>query len=745
MNKWEINVLTAVLLIDLLLASNALAMSSTNYHLNWFTPLTGGGGGPAESASTATWRAGHGIRVRRAGDDLQMHSADAGWTIPPGAPDGAEVVHDAVDKIEGAASAITVLNVDADSNAPLAGWTMRLYAGSGCTGSAIQTGVTDADGLVSFTGLVTDSYSVHEALRSGYINVSPLCQDVTLAQLQNNSKPDNSSDIYPPGGDDTYAGGAYLTLQIGTQPADTVTLNGPLIIRRDDPGDSNRNGLADVQMQVVNMTLSGDSSIYGPISLRYQATPQAVGRRDARIPSSPQALPWTGRADYMIVDNGVVAEGGSVFSFGGHNDVGCVTDMRHWDPDGGPGVWNDLTPLPEVLDGSRGVFVDDKIYVPGGWECAGDPKDVLYIYDIAANTWSPGAPPPSGRAAYGIAAVDGAIYRIGGCADAACTPSADVDVYDIDSDTWSSGASYPIAIAWQVCGTIEGQIYCAGGYDGVAPTHKAYRYTPLPVDAWDDPAMTDLCHQWWAMGAGDNAIDSGGLESLYIYGGVVDGFDVVTDMAVHYDKSANSWYYFEPLNVPAYRQGGGSADTPLGNQYSVGGLLTDNPPGVGFTLDTPAGGYYFQHYPTIPPAYSLCAGPPPVILPDGLLEELQPAIPFPASGRFDLSFYLDVGGLSESSSDLVVLHNRSPLQTWGTVAAIPMNHEVFAYGSAAGPRDLPLYDSSGLLAGYVQYLDLATMAPGNTLVAFANRQTGSAQHFVHLPLIVKSGQSVGTW
>jgi hypothetical protein len=37
----------------LLLASSALAMSSTNYRLDWFTPLTGGGGGPAGSANYA--------------------------------------------------------------------------------------------------------------------------------------------------------------------------------------------------------------------------------------------------------------------------------------------------------------------------------------------------------------------------------------------------------------------------------------------------------------------------------------------------------------------------------------------------------------------------------------------------------------------------------------------------------------------------------------------------------------------
>ena len=81
-----------------------------------------------------------------------------------------------------ASQSITVLTVDADSGAPLTGWTMRLYPGPGCSGSAIQTGVTNADGLVSFTDLGAGAYSIQETLRPGYLNVSPLCQDVTLAQ-----------------------------------------------------------------------------------------------------------------------------------------------------------------------------------------------------------------------------------------------------------------------------------------------------------------------------------------------------------------------------------------------------------------------------------------------------------------------------------------------------------------------------------------------------------------------------------
>ncbi len=37
----------------LALVGSVLAMSSANYRLDWFTPLTGGGGGPAGSASYA--------------------------------------------------------------------------------------------------------------------------------------------------------------------------------------------------------------------------------------------------------------------------------------------------------------------------------------------------------------------------------------------------------------------------------------------------------------------------------------------------------------------------------------------------------------------------------------------------------------------------------------------------------------------------------------------------------------------
>lgn len=41
------------LILFLLLVGSALAMSSSNYRLDWFTPLTGAGGGAVRSANFA--------------------------------------------------------------------------------------------------------------------------------------------------------------------------------------------------------------------------------------------------------------------------------------------------------------------------------------------------------------------------------------------------------------------------------------------------------------------------------------------------------------------------------------------------------------------------------------------------------------------------------------------------------------------------------------------------------------------
>jgi hypothetical protein len=50
--KSKLKILLAIAFVcTLLFVGNALAMSSANFRLDWFTPLTGGGGGPISSTN----------------------------------------------------------------------------------------------------------------------------------------------------------------------------------------------------------------------------------------------------------------------------------------------------------------------------------------------------------------------------------------------------------------------------------------------------------------------------------------------------------------------------------------------------------------------------------------------------------------------------------------------------------------------------------------------------------------------
>ena len=56
-----------------------------------------------------------------------------------------------------------------------------LYAGSGCVGTAMASGMTNSSGNVIFSDLQAGDYSVEETAQTGWQNTTDLCQDVTLA------------------------------------------------------------------------------------------------------------------------------------------------------------------------------------------------------------------------------------------------------------------------------------------------------------------------------------------------------------------------------------------------------------------------------------------------------------------------------------------------------------------------------------------------------------------------------------
>src|SRR5439155_4501731 len=87
---------------------------------------------------------------------------------------------------------ITVLKVNDDTGEVLAGWTMNLYQGGGCTGPIYDTKVTNSHGIADFTGLEVGNYSVGEVNQSGWTPMSGTCQSMTVSRPANAAPPTDS-------------------------------------------------------------------------------------------------------------------------------------------------------------------------------------------------------------------------------------------------------------------------------------------------------------------------------------------------------------------------------------------------------------------------------------------------------------------------------------------------------------------------------------------------------------------------
>jgi Kelch motif len=183
------------------------------------------------------------------------------------------------------------------------------------------------------------------------------------------------------------------------------------------------------------------------------------------------------------------------------------------------------------------------------------------VYDPASNSWSTVSPDPTPVAAPGVAAVNGKIYVVGGCADSACTATPNVEVYDPSTDSWSSAANYPTGDSWLGCGGINGKVYCAGGVNGSATLTNAYAYDPAS-DSWSPIASLPI--DLWGSAAGA----ANGM--LVVSGGVTNGFATVTNQGFAYDPTTDSWAAIPNAQFPVYRAGGSCGFYKIGG--STGGF-----------------------------------------------------------------------------------------------------------------------------------------------------------------------------
>ncbi|MFD6177470.1 MULTISPECIES: S8 family serine peptidase [unclassified Isoptericola] len=264
--------------------------------------------------------------------------------------------------------------------------------------------------------------------------------------------------------------------------------------------------------------------------LRGGAAPDGAGPgSDEPTVAGAQAAPWVDLADHptAVMDNVAATYRGVTYSVGGTFDgVDGTADVYAYDPR--TLRWDEKEPMPQARMKPGGAFVDDRLYVIGGWGAPGSMVDVTAIYDPRTDSWTTGAKNPQPMAAAGVAALDGVVYSVGGCT--ATCGSAVVTAYDVAADAYRTVARYPVATAWTSCGALEDRIVCAGGVAGGTASRSAYAYDPS-TDTWTQ--LTDMPRAVWA--AGYAAADG----RLLVSGGVAD--NALTNEGWAYDPDADAW------------------------------------------------------------------------------------------------------------------------------------------------------------------------------------------------------------
>src|SRR5207249_8158828 len=84
---------------------------------------------------------------------------------------------------------------------------------------------------------------------------------------------------FPPAGTDTISTGAQVVISINGVGTDTVNLSGPSTVERANPCvGCGSGGRTFIDTEMVDMNLTGSSSVFGPVHIRESPTRPSVGQ-----------------------------------------------------------------------------------------------------------------------------------------------------------------------------------------------------------------------------------------------------------------------------------------------------------------------------------------------------------------------------------------------------------------------------------------------------------------------------------
>lgn len=223
--------------------------------------------------------------------------------------------------------------------------------------------------------------------------------------------------------------------------------------------------------------------------------------------------------------------------------------------------------MPKAMTWSATCAYNGKIYVFGGNENDAE-TNTTYIYDIATDTWSEGAPMPTPRYLATAVVVDGKIYVMGGRQLVASMSPVDAnECYDPATNTWTTKAAMPNAIRGHAAVAANGKIYVLGGNTG-AYTDAVKIYDPATNSWANGPTMP-------VKAAYGGAVYSPSTNSIYWVGGVKSSTASASNfIGKIYQLSLSTNQWDAGTNMPYKTAYFGLATDPQGTKvYIAGGLF----------------------------------------------------------------------------------------------------------------------------------------------------------------------------
>lgn len=219
---------------------------------------------------------------------------------------------------------------------------------------------------------------------------------------------------------------------------------------------------------------------------------------------------------------------GILYVMGGHATTNCdqaFTNVWAYDPQ--VDSWSNRAPLPKGRHflGQCAVPVGGIIYLVGGTGQGfiGPMVREVAAYNPQTDTWTNGAPMPTGRCILAACAVDGIIYAIGGFTSQKVRT---VEAYDPKSNKWTTRSPMPDARWFLTATALNGLIYVFEGQD-------VFVYHP-DTDTWTPKASRFSPYSWGLMSAEVNG-------TIYLFGGFTFDWTDGNDLTLAYDPGRDQF------------------------------------------------------------------------------------------------------------------------------------------------------------------------------------------------------------